>query len=90
MAGELGCGLPAAARPGGQAAVLPTRELWEAGPARPVAASVRVTGCQNAWSELSVLLSNCFLGWRGGVGGMESLNWLFIVTAQFRQELTQV
>lgn len=30
------------------------------------------------------------MGWRSGVGGVESLNWLFIVTAQFRQELTQV
>lgn len=65
---ELGWGPPAAAQPPGRAAVLPFRELCEARPVWLITASRRVTGCQNARSDLSVLLSNCFVWWRSGVG----------------------
>lgn len=84
----VGAWLPAAAWPPGWTAVLPTRELWMAG-LPGLSRPRRVTWCQNAWSNLSVLVSSRFRGWRSGTGGMESPNWLFIVPAQFRQVLTR-
>ena len=86
---EQGWGPPAAAWPPGWAAVVPIRELCKGRPAWLIAASRRVTECQNAWSNLSIQLSNCFGGVEEWGWGVEAPNWLFIMTAQLSPHYTE-